>query len=56
VITSLGGRKFLLSVGCGLVTSILLWFGKLDSTAYSTIIISTVGVFVAGNVVQKKVA
>jgi uncharacterized membrane protein YeaQ/YmgE (transglycosylase-associated protein family) len=53
-ITSLGGRKFLLCVGCGAITSILLWCGKLDSAAYQTVILGTVGAFVAGNVVAQK--
>jgi L-lactate utilization protein LutB len=53
-IASLGGRKFLLCVGCGAITSILLWFGKLDGSAYQTVILGTVGAFVAGNVVAQK--
>jgi uncharacterized membrane protein YeaQ/YmgE (transglycosylase-associated protein family) len=53
-ISSLGGRKFLLCVGCGAITSILLWCGKLDASAYQTVILGTVGAFVAGNVVAQK--
>lgn len=55
-IASLGGRKFVLCVGCGAITSVLLWFGKLDGAAYQTVILGTVGAFIAGNVVaQRKV-
>lgn len=54
MIARLGGRKFLLCLGCGAVTSILLWFGKLDGGAYTAITLGTVGAFVAGNVAAQK--
>lgn len=54
VIGKLGGRKFLLCVGCGAVTSLLLWFGKLESGGYTTIILGTVGAFIVGNVAAQK--
>jgi hypothetical protein len=44
----LGGRKFILTVGCGLVTSILLWFDKLAGSEYATVILGTVAVYIAG--------
>jgi len=50
IIARLGGRKFLLCVGCGAVTSLLLWFDKLESGGYTTIILGTVGAFIVGNV------
>jgi len=43
-----GGRKFLLSVGCALITSILVWFGKIDGTEYVSLIGFTVGAYIAG--------
>lgn len=52
-LTNLGGRRFLLTVGCGVVTSALLWFGKLDPTTYSVVVLGTVGAYIAGNTVQK---
>jgi len=52
--SKLGGRKFLLCLGCGVVTSVLLWFGKLDGGAYTTIILGTVGAFIVGNVAAQK--
>lgn len=52
-LTSWGGRRFLLTLGCGMVTSALLWFGKLDPTTYSVVILGTVGAYIAGNTVQK---
>lgn len=47
-----GGRRFLLAVGCGLVTTALCWFGKIDGATYAMVIVATVGSFIAGNVVE----
>ena len=54
-VASMGGRTFFLTLGCGVVVSILLWFGKLDSGAYSTIVLGTVGVYITANAYQKGV-
>lgn len=51
-ISAFGGRKFLVTVGCGGVCSILLWFGKLDNGSYTAIILGTVGAFIAGAAYQ----
>jgi|SanBayMetagenome_1026888.scaffolds.fasta_scaffold25105_1 hypothetical protein len=48
-----GGRKFTLSVLTQALISVLLFYGKLDVSAYSTITIAVVGAYIAGNVVQK---
>jgi len=50
-----GGRRFAVTIGAGLVTSILQWFGKLDvaGTAYAAVVIGTVGAYIAGNTTQK---
>jgi hypothetical protein len=48
-----GGRKFLLTLGCGLVTTVLVWFQKIDGATYSLVILGTVGAYITGNVVQK---
>lgn len=53
LITNAGGRTFSLTVGAGLVTSVLVWFGKIDGSAYSTIVLGTVGAYIAANAVQK---
>lgn len=45
-LANLGGRSFVLCVGCGLVCSILLWFGKLTDGSYLTIILGTVGAYI----------
>lgn len=51
---TLGGTKFLLSVGSGLATTILQWAGKLDAagSTYALVIVGTVGAYIAGNVTQ----
>jgi hypothetical protein len=50
----LGGRRFLLCIGSGVITAVLQWFGKLDAAgvAYVTVIGSTVGAFIAANVIE----
>ena len=55
-LTRLGGRKFLLALGAGVMTTLLQWNGKLDPAglAYVAVIGATVGAFIAGNVVQNK--
>lgn len=50
---SFGGRRFLLTLGCGIATSVLLWFGKIDGTVYATVVLGTVGAYIAGNTFQK---
>lgn len=50
--THLGGRKFVLAVGCGAVTSLLTYLGKIDGGTYSVVILGTVGAFIVGNVTQ----
>lgn len=55
-LTKLGGRKFLLALGAGMMTTLLQWFGKLDPAglAYVAVITGTVGAFILGNVRQNK--
>ena len=52
-IPSLGGRRFLLTLGCGAMTTLLCWFAKITGEVYATVIIATVGGYIAGNVTQK---
>jgi hypothetical protein len=52
-LTTIGGRRFLMTMGCGMTCTVLVWFGKIDPIVFRDIIISTVAVFIAGNVYQK---
>jgi hypothetical protein len=52
-IESLGGRRYTLTVGCGVVCSALLYFGKLTPEVFRDIIIATVAVYIGGNTFQK---
>lgn len=46
------GTKFITTIGCGIATTWLCYLGKIDGTVYATVIIATVGAFIAGNVTQ----
>jgi len=54
IITKLGGRRFILTIGCGIATTILCWFGKIDGMTFSAVIIATVAAYITGNTWQKK--
>jgi hypothetical protein len=49
---ALGGRRFLLTLGCGVACTVLVWFGKIGPVTFRDIIIATVGVYIAGNTYQ----
>lgn len=49
-----GGRKFLLTLGCGAACSVLVWFAKISDEVFATIILGTVGAYIGGNVWQKR--
>jgi hypothetical protein len=53
---TLGGRRFLLAVGAGIIATILQWNGKLDpaGTSYAAIVIATVASYITGNVMEGK--
>ena len=55
-IQTVGGRRFLLTVGSGIAASLLQWFGKLDpaGSTYALVVIGTVGAFISGNVIENK--
>lgn len=49
-----GGRRFILALGAGLMTTLLQWFGKLDPAGgtYAIVIGSTMAAYITGNVVE----
>ena len=53
VLEVLGGRRFLLSLGAGVVSSILVWYGKISPEIYRDVVLGTVGIYIAGNTFQK---
>jgi hypothetical protein len=48
-----GGRRFLLTVGSGLVNTLLRWFDKIDQMVFRDLIIATVGSYLTATAVQK---
>lgn len=56
LLTKLGGRKFLITLGAGIMTTALQWFGHLDDngTTFALVIAGTVGAYITGNVAQNK--
>lgn len=52
-IAATGGRRFLLTVGAGLVNTALLIMGCVSEQTYLTLTLSTVAVYISANTVQK---
>lgn len=48
-----GYRKFALATLTLIAASILVWAGRIADGVYSTIVVATVGGYIAGNVAQK---
>lgn len=55
-IAAAGGRRFLLTLGAGVMSSVLLACGQLTSGDYVLVVLGTVGAYIAGNSWQKKKA
>lgn len=47
-----GGRKFTLSLISILITAILCWFGKIEAGIFSVVVVSAIGAYTTGNVIQ----
>lgn len=47
-----GGRTYLLTVGCGAITSLMRVFDKLDNPTYGMIIASSVCAYIAATAVK----
>lgn len=52
---SIGGRRFLMAMGCGVACTVLVWFAKIDGAIFRDVVIATVGFYIAGNTWQKKI-
>lgn len=48
----LGGRKFIIVLIALILSSILLWFGKLDGNLYQNLNIAIILGFITGNVYE----
>lgn len=53
ILTNIGGRRFALTVGCGIVCTVLVWHGKISGEVFATVILGTVAAYITGNTVQK---
>ena len=51
----LGGRRFLLAAGAGVVCTILVWFSKISDTVFGTVVVATVAAYITGNVAEAHV-
>ena len=54
---TIGGRRFLITIGAGVTATVLQWFGKLDPAGgtYAMIVMGTVAAYITGNVAQRKI-
>ena len=53
LIPAIGGRRFIMTMGCGIVCTFLVWFGKIDGAIFRDVLIATVAVYIGGNTYQK---
>lgn len=53
LIAASGGRRFVLAVGGGLVSTLLLVADLIGESSYVTLQLGLVGAYITGNVVQK---
>lgn len=50
---TIGGRKFAASVLVIILSALLVIFGMVGETNYTTIVLGVIGIYVSGNVAQK---
>lgn len=51
-----GGRRFLMTMGAGITSSVLVWCDKVTSEAWAAVVIATVAAYITGNTWQKNKA
>lgn len=49
----LGGRKFIMAATTGFSVCVLVWFERISDGVFETVLLGTVGLYIAGNVWQK---
>lgn len=52
-IPKLGGRRFIMAMGCGMVCTGLVIFRVISEEVFATIILGTIGGYITGNLVQR---
>jgi hypothetical protein len=53
ILQTYGGRRFILTVGSGLLNVVLVACGLISDQVYATVTIATVAAYIAGNTAQK---
>lgn len=51
-----GGRRFVMTMGCGVACTVLVWFGRITPEVFAAIIIATVAAYITGNTTQHALA
>jgi len=52
-IAALGGTRCCVTVGAGVIDTLLLWFGKISGAEYVQLTVATVAVFIGAAAYQK---
>lgn len=55
LIEQLGGRRFVMTIGCGIACTVLVACGKIDGPVFRDIVIATVAAYITGNTWQKNI-
>lgn len=50
---ALGGRRFLMTMGAGVIDALLLYVDKLDASSYVTLTLGTVAAYIAAGTTEK---
>ena len=53
IMIKLGGRRFIMTMGCGIVCTLLVYVGSITDAIFRDVIIATVAVYIGGNTFQK---
>lgn len=50
---AVGGRRYVLTWGCVIIATVLIWFDKLTGGEWVAVIAATAAAYIAGNTAQK---